>query len=161
AVSVLNDEALLGLPEDLQETHIGNNARANRITKDRTGTDARQLIDIADENESRAVGDGLGERIRHPDVYHRALVDDDRASVDRTLGVTLEGACLRIELEQTMKRASNFSSRLTHSLRSPPGRRSKTRDDSRALEHAENGLHDRRLTDARSTRDDEERAARG
>ena len=119
-----------------------------------------QLIDVADEHEPRAVGDGLRERVGHPHVDHRALVDDDGACLERVLRVALERVLLRLELEQAMERRGLASRRLAHALRCATGRRSEPGHDLRPVEHAEDRLHDGRLADARAAGDDEERAAR-
>ena len=44
------------------------------------GPDARELVDVADEDEARARGDGLGQRVGRGQIEHRGLVDDDGAA---------------------------------------------------------------------------------
>ncbi len=161
AVRVLDDEAALGLAEDLREAHGRHGAGSDEIAEHRAGPHGGELIDVADEHEPRRVREGAEEGVRELEIEHRGLVDDERACVDRAPAIAEELALLGVELEQPVERRGVALGGLAHPLRGAAGGRGELRVDARAIEDREDRLHDRRLPHARPARDHEHLVVRG
>ena len=128
----VDDEAPAGLTEDRGEADARDDRRSEDVAKNGAGADARELIDVADEHEPRAIGDGVEERARERRVDHRGLVDDHGVGVDRRVRRALEAPRARVDLEEAVDRNCLAPGRLGHPLRRAPGRRSEASDELRA-----------------------------
>ena len=121
AVGVLDDLALRGLAEHLGQAHRGQRLPRPEIAQDRAGADRGQLVGVAHEQELRAVGDGLQQVVEEDDVDHRGLVDDDQVGLELAVGVALEEALLRAELEEPVQRLGGATGGLGEPLRGAAG----------------------------------------
>jgi hypothetical protein len=87
AVRVDDDAGLLGLAEDLGETHPGDGVGGEEVAQDFAGAHGRELVDVADEQQVRSFGDGLDELVGQDDVHHRGLIDHDQVGVEGVVAV--------------------------------------------------------------------------
>ena len=78
-----DDPALRGLAEYFGQAHHGNGAGGDDVGQHLTGSDGRQLVDVADNQQRRVVGDRLEQRLHQHDVDHGGLVDDQQVAVER------------------------------------------------------------------------------
>ena len=62
----------------------GRRARADDVGQDLPGSDGRQLVDIADDEQRRTVRRRLHQRLHQHDVDHRGLVDHEQIAIDAT-----------------------------------------------------------------------------
>ncbi len=155
AVGVCDDEARLGLAEDLPESHAGNGARRDDIAEKGAGPHARQLVDVAHEHHARAIANRLQESVGHGQIDHRGFVDDEDIGLQRRARVSLEGAALGLELQEAVQRRGVAARRLGEALCRSARRRREPHDELRVLEDRQNGPHDSRLADARAARKDQ------
>ena len=90
------------LPEHLREPHDRHGAGADHVGEDLAGADRRQLVDVADEQQRRAVRQRPQQGPHERHVHHAGLVDDQQLAVERVLLGPLEAAVLRVGLEQAV-----------------------------------------------------------
>ena len=79
-VRVDDDAGLLRLAEDLGQPHPRHRFGGQQIAQHLAGADARQLVDVADQQQVRARRHRLGQLVREQDVQHRGLVHHDRSA---------------------------------------------------------------------------------
>jgi hypothetical protein len=99
AVGVDDDARLAGLAEDLSQAHSRDAVGGEQVAQDFAGADRRELIDVADEQQMRSVGDRLDELVGQDHIHHRALIDHDQIGVKRVVAVVF-GVAVGLELQQ-------------------------------------------------------------
>ena len=122
AVGVDDDARLLGLAEDLGQAHPRDVAGGEQVAQDLAGADRGELIDVADEQQVRALGDRLDQLVGEDHVHHRGLVDHDQVGVKRVLSVVFRVAA-GLELQQPVNGQGLMSGQLRQALGGPAGRR--------------------------------------
>src|SRR5437868_549376 len=80
-VRIDDDPALGGLPEDLGQAHDRGRSRHDDVAENLPRTHRRQLIDITDEQQRRAIGQSPKDRPHQRHVDHRGLVDHQEITV--------------------------------------------------------------------------------
>ena len=68
---------------------------ADDVGQHLSGSDGRQLVDVADDQESRMIWHRLQERVHQRDVDHRAFINDQKIALERVFFVALETERLR------------------------------------------------------------------
>ena len=101
AVSVDDDARLLGLAEDLGQAHPWDGVGGEQVAPDFAGADRGELVDVADEQQMRSVGDRLDQLVGQDYVHHRALVDHDQIGVQGVMAVVF-GVAAGLQLEQAV-----------------------------------------------------------
>ena len=127
AVGADDDPALCRLAEHLGQTHHRHGAGLDDVGEHLAGADRGQLVDVADDQQRRALGHRLEQRVHQQHVDHRRLVDDQQVAVERMLAVSLETAALGVDLEQPVDRLGLDPGRLGHPLGGAAGRRAEQR----------------------------------
>jgi hypothetical protein len=77
-----DDSALGGLAEDLGQPDDRQDA-VDQVAQDVTGTDGRELIDIADEDHGGAEGTARKQLVHEGDIDHGTFVDDEEVGFER------------------------------------------------------------------------------
>ena len=153
AVSADDDLARRRLPEDLGQPDHRRGLRLDHLGEHRTGADRGQLINIADEHQLRARAQRGHHRLEQLRVDHRGLVDHEEIHVERILRPAREAVLVGLVFEQAMDRHRLVDGRLAEPLRRTPRRRTERHLAMRELREVHDRLDDRRLADARTTRD--------
>ena len=143
-----DDQALLGLAEDLGQPHRRHHAASDHVAQHRAGADRRQLIDVAHQHQPRASAARRSAR-GQPHVDHRASSTISTSASSGRSRVALEGALLRVALEQAVQRRRLGA----RSPRSAAWRRARWARRADALtrllrQDRHDAAHDRRLADA-------------
>ena len=111
-----DDTALRGLAKHLGETNHRHGAGRNDIGQHLSGSDGGKLVDVADDQHGRIVGNRLQERLHQHDVHHGGLIDNQQVAMERIVTAALETAGLRIDLKQPMNGFGFKTGRLGHAL---------------------------------------------
>ena len=80
--------------------------RAQDAAEHITGFDRRQLVGIAQQDEARAIGDGVDQLGHQRQVDHRGFVDDDDIERQRVVGVVAEARTVGNRAEQAVQRGA-------------------------------------------------------
>ncbi len=121
-VRVGDDAALRGLAEDLGEADARDHVRGEQVAQHLAGADARQLVDVTDQEQVRTRRDGFDQLVRQDQVEHRGLVDDQQVRLERVVAV-VGGVAAGLELEQAVDRGGGVAGQLGEAFRGPAGRR--------------------------------------
>ena len=78
-----DDPALRGLAKYLGQPHNRHRAGRDDVGQDLTGTDGRELIDVADDQQRGMVRDRLQQRLHQQDIDHGRLVDDQQVAFEQ------------------------------------------------------------------------------
>ena len=78
-----DDVAARSLPEYFGEPHNWYDATFDQVLKHRARPNGRKLVYVADQNESGAVGNRPHKGMHQRHVYHRGLIDDQKAASKR------------------------------------------------------------------------------
>ena len=130
AVGVGDDVGARFLAKDGLEAHDGGTAQgcarapftvafygSDDICQDVAGADAGQLVDVADQQEVGAEGDGLEQMVGEHHVEHRGLIHNDEICLERILLVALKRHAFgRLEFEQAVQRAGLAAGGLAQAL---------------------------------------------
>ena len=116
AMGVSDDPARGGLPEHLGEAHDRDDARADEVGQYLPGSDGRQLVDIADDQQRRVIRRRLHQRLHQHDVDHGGLVDHEQIAIEGIVGVAFEPAALGIDLQEPVDRLGLDARRFGHAL---------------------------------------------
>src|SRR5271166_4821772 len=105
-------------------------SRRNQIGEHGAGSDARQLIGVANKDDSRPLGEGRDESGGYLDVEHRTFVDDDESVAERirrmfVMGVNPLVIGCRVRDKRRMNSGRRMLGELPKALRSGAGRRQK------------------------------------
>ena len=119
---VHDDAARRGLPEHLRQADDRHGARADDVGEDLARADRGELVDVADEQQRGARGQGADERLHQQNVDHRGLVDDEEVAAEWVRLVALEAAVLRVGLQQAVDRLRLDAGGLGQPLRRPARR---------------------------------------
>ena len=141
-----------GLPEHLGQAHDGHRARADDVGQDLPGSDGRQLVDVADDEQRRIVRHRLHQRLHQHDVDHRGLVDHEQIAIEGIVGVALEPAVPWVDLEETVDGLGLNARRFGHAFGRAARGRAKQQSHALGREDLEDRIDDRRLADARARR---------
>ena len=76
-----DDTALGGLPEDLGQAHDRHRSRRDDVAENLPRAYRRQLINIADEQQRRALRQCPKDRPHQQHIHHRCLVDYQEITV--------------------------------------------------------------------------------
>ena len=99
AVGVDDDARLAGLAEDLGQANPRDGVSGEQVAQDFAGADRGELVDVADEQQMRSVGDRLDQLVGQDHVHHRALIDHDQISIQGVVAVVSRVAA-GLELKQ-------------------------------------------------------------
>ena len=88
-MSVRNDPARLRLPEDPCQADDRKSLRVDQIPKNIAGTDARKLINIADQDQSHGIGHRFQEVIHQHNIDHGTLVHDQHIALKGIFFISL------------------------------------------------------------------------
>ena len=80
AVRVDDNSAVRRLPEDFSETHNWYDVAFYQVMEHRSRPNGRKLVDIADKNESGAVGNRPQKGIHQRHIHHRGFIDDQKTA---------------------------------------------------------------------------------
>ena len=141
AVSTGDNQAFAALTENLGQTHRIESAAVNQIMQNIACADARQLVAVAEQYETRARSNGGKQRIGQKHIHHRSLVDDNNVRVEQVVLIPYKDRAILIltaefHLKQTMNRPRLAGCRLRHTLCRASGRRSKRHLTAHALINA-------------------------
>ena len=163
-VGVHDNQALLGLSENLRQPGHRQLFTPEHITEGEARPHRRQLIRITNQNQALALGDGLQKVVQQLNVHHRHFVHDD--------GIGLQGIvlvlrkvhlpCVLIDpsFQKPMDGGSLLPGNLAHALGSPPRRgRYQTFQLHIAVE-AQNAIQQSRLAGAGAAGDEQQPGAR-
>ena len=87
AVGVDDDARPLGLAEDLGQADPRDALGGEQVAQDFAGADRGELVDVADEQQMRSVGDRLDQLVGQDHVHHRALIDHDQVGIQGVVAV--------------------------------------------------------------------------
>ena len=108
-----------GLPEHLGQSHDGHSTRSNDVGQHLPGSDGRQLVDVADDQQRRIIWRRFHQRLHQHDIDHRGLVDHEEIAVEGIVDIALEPAALRIDLQEPVDRFRLDARRFGHTLGRP------------------------------------------
>ena len=77
-VGVHDDQALLGLAENLRQPHRRQLSAAEHVAEGKAGTHRGKLVRITHQNQPLSLGDGLEQGIEQFYIHHGHLVHDHR-----------------------------------------------------------------------------------
>ena len=157
-VSVHDDEAPLGLPEDVLEPDHVDGPRLDDVLENAPRPHRWELVDVAHQDELAGWGYGLQEVVGEDGVDHGHLVHDDEVGLQGPLTVTQEAHGLRVELQEPVQGLGLPPGRLRHSLRGPAGGRPEEDAPPFLLQDLDDAVHERGLARARPAGDDEDLA---
>jgi hypothetical protein len=121
--ALTDDPALGRLAEHLGQPHDRHGTGGDDIRQHLPRTNRRQLIDIADEHQCRAVRQSAQQRPHQWHVNHRGFVDDQQIAVERRLLGAPESSCPGIGFEQAVDRLGFEPGAVGQALGSATGRR--------------------------------------
>ena len=122
AMRVDDDPGVLGLAKDLGQANPRNRVRGEQVAQDLTGADGGELVDIANEQQMRSLGNRLDEFVGQDHVHHRTLIDDDQIGGRRILAV-ISGFAAGLRLQQPMHGQRVLPGQLGEALGGPAGGR--------------------------------------
>ena len=88
-VRVHNDPAFGSLPEDPCKADDRKAVRFNDVPQDISRTDAGQLVNVPDQDQSHGIRDGLQEVVHEQEVDHGTFVHDQHVAFQRILFISL------------------------------------------------------------------------
>ena len=109
--------------------------------------DRRQLVDIANDQESSLVRYRFHERLHQHDIDHGSLVDHQQVAVEWVVVAALEAAALRVDLQQPVDGLGLEAGRLGHALGGAASRRAQQKVGALGCEDAQNGFDNGGLAD--------------
>ena len=115
SVGIGDDTATHCLAEYAGETHDGNPLGVDDVTEHVSYSDAGQLVDVTDKYQAHVDGDGLQQGIHKDDIYHRALINNERTAIQGVL-VIAAIALGWIVFKKPVDGLRLLASGLTHSL---------------------------------------------
>ena len=80
-VGVHDDQALLGLPENLRQMHGRQNPAPEHISKGEARPHRGQLVGVAHQNQPLALGDCLQKAVQQLYVHHGHFIHDHRIAL--------------------------------------------------------------------------------
>ena len=122
AVGVDDDAGLLGLAEDLGQSHPRDGAGGEQVPQDFAGADRGELVDVADHQQMRPGRDGLDQLVGQDYVHHRGLVHHDQIGVQRIVAVVF-GVAAGLQLQQPVHGGGLVAGQLRQPLGGPAGGR--------------------------------------
>jgi hypothetical protein len=140
---------LAGLAKDLSQAHDRHGPRGNDVRQHLPRPDRRQLIDIADQEEGSPVRQGAEQRPHQRHVDHRGLVDDQQIAIERRVPAAPEAASPRVGFKQAMDGLRLKSGAFGEALCGTAGRRTEPDLNGLREKDLEDGVDDRRFSDAR------------
>ena len=76
-----DDVALGGLTKNLGQPHDRHHAAFDQVCQYHAGTDGRQLIHVAHENDMRVGGNGFEQLVHQLHVHHRSLIHHEKVAL--------------------------------------------------------------------------------
>mgnify|MGYP007003695178 CR=1 FL=1 len=116
------DAAAAALPKNRVQLRHGGAAGTHQVFQNVAGTDARELMNVADEHEMRGRRHGAKKRGGELRVQHRSLVDDDEIRRERIFFVMRKPARRRIRLQNAVNGSRGNARGLAHALGGAPRR---------------------------------------
>ena len=150
-----DDPALGRLTEHLRQPHDRHRLAGDQVGQDLARTNRGELVDVAHDQQRRAVGNRLHQRLHQHDVDHRGLVHNEQVAVERIIRVALESSGLRIDLQQPVNGLRLEPGRLGHALGGTPGRCAQEQFNALRRQDTQDGVDDRGLPDPRPACDHE------
>src|SRR5689334_12353943 len=96
-----NDSAAACLTENFSQARDGHDAALNQIAQDRARAHRRELIDVADKEQTGIWRMSPQQGIHERDIKHRNFIDHNEVTLERASRVTSEGAC-RLNFQESM-----------------------------------------------------------
>ena len=152
-----NNIALLRLPENFLQADDREHLAGNQICQHLSGTHARQLIHVPDQNQPRPRADRLQQRLKQVDINHRHLIDDNHVRLQRIVLIPFKARLFAAfrhrpgQLKHPVDCPRFVASCLRHPLRRSSGRRREVKIQPFSFKIPDNCVDRRRLTSARST----------
>src|SRR4051794_9874851 len=125
-------------------------AGVDEICQYPAGADRRELINVADQEKSRAGSNCLGDRIHQRHVHHAGLINDQKVTVEWIVRTFPKSSILRIDFEQPMYRFCLKVCLLAHALGRPPGGRGEQQPDAFGKKSAQDRVEKRGFPDSRA-----------
>ena len=139
----------LRLPENAGETNDRHHVGKDDVTQHVARADARQLVGVADHDETHVGRNGFDEEIHQHQVNHGAFVHDEHVAFQRIVRIAV-AALLRIIFQQAVNRLCLLPRCLAHSLGSTPGRSGEQDAQFRCFQRGDDGSRRGGLSCARS-----------
>ena len=143
AVGAHDDEALLGLAENLLELHRGEQAGGNQIPQDVARPHAGQLVVIPHQNQPAGEGQGPQQALKDVGVHHGELVHHKAVALQGVALVAGEhGVVLLVpvHLKQAVDGLGLLAGDLAHALGGAAGGGRQEHPLPRLLEQADDGV---------------------
>jgi len=121
AVGVDDDARPLGLAEDLGQPHPRHAGGCEQVAEDFPGADRGELVDVADQQQVRALWDGLDQLVGQDDVHHRGLIHHDQIGIQGMVTVVF-GVTAGLQLQQPVHGGGLVAGQLRQPLGGPAGR---------------------------------------
>ena len=147
-MSVDDDPAFLGLPEDLCEAGDRHQTGGDDVGEHLPRPDRRQLVDVADKNERGIERDGFDQRRHQWHVDHRRFVDHHDVGLQRLGRRALEAAGGRVDFQETMDGLRLAPGLIGHAAGGAAGRGGECDRELRRRDGSEQRLEQRRLANA-------------
>lgn len=156
SVRVGDDEALARLAEDLVEARDLDDAGVDEVGEQAAGSDRRQLVDVADQNQSRAAWQRADQRAGERDVEHRRLVHHQHVEGQRRVRPPREAMAVGLVLEQPMDRLGVVTGRLGQPLGGATGGCGQLHSLRLGAQDLDDAAHQGRLPGARAAGEHEQ-----
>ena len=153
-VRVGDDVAARSLPEHFGEPHDWHDPALDQVPEHRARSHGRKLVYVADQNQSGAVGDSPHERVHQRHVHHRGFVHDQKSAGERVRLVSAEPPCCGVNFQQAVDRLRLQARGLGEPLRRPSSWSTQQALHALGTQDHQDRVHQRRLSDARSSGDD-------
>ena len=93
-----------------------------QVAQDFAGADRGELVDVADQQQMRSVGDRLDQLVGQDHVHHRGLIDHDQIGVQGVVAVVF-GVAAGLQLQQPVNGGGLVAGQLGQPLGGPAGGR--------------------------------------
>ena len=93
-----------------------------QVAQDFAGADRGELVDVADQQQMRSLGDRLDQLVGQDHVHHRGLIDHDQIGVQRVVAV-VSGVAAGLQLQQPVNGERLVAGQLRQPLGGPAGGR--------------------------------------
>jgi hypothetical protein len=154
-VGIGDDPAVRRLPEHFGEAHGRHHAALDQVTEHGARPHGRKLIHVADQNQPGAIRNRPRKGVHQRHVHHRGLIDDQKPAGKRVGLVAGEAPGCGVDLQQSVDGLRFQARGLGEPLRRPSGRGAQQALHALGAQDHQDRVHERRLADARSSRDDD------
>ena len=120
-MGVHDDEALLGLAENFRQPHRGQHLAAEHVAEGETGAHRGQLVRVAHQHQTLALGDGQQQTVEKLHVHHGHLIHDDGVGLQGMVLIPDEDHLARAGIDIGLQQAVDGGSLLPRHLRQTLG----------------------------------------